>query len=700
MLNFGLLLLATLSLLSPTFAGSLFVGKESNAIAFDTLTPEQCEKEYESAKLRLRKIVKAIGKSQDSPTFENTILPLENISVNLELPYSLIYQLDLVLGHPGWKALHKKLVEDFAILSNEITFDRALFERIKILHLQKGHTLTPEQKRVVELKYKEALEQGVELPLAAQERIMAIDKELSLLSVRFKENALNSKEAFELHTEDAEAVKDIPQYILSEASSLAIKKGKSGWIFSLHDHVYRPFLTYCKDSKLREQYYKAYTRIGYKGEFDNSEIAKSIATLRKERAQILGFESYAELVISSRMAKSEANVRAFVTGLLEASVPAARTDFADVQAFARDTDGVESLRRWDISHYTEKLRNARYDFDPELLKPYFSLPTVYSGFENILQRLPGFQLTLEKLDIPTFHPDVSAYAVRKKDGTRLGIVYVDPYARAGKVSGAWKLTLRPGYKSGPNRPMPIVSITFNFPPPQGSNPTLLSIVNVTTFFHEWGHALHELMSQAETPSVAGTRVQRDFVEYPSQLLETFGSEPSALRQFGRHFESGEKIPNHLLEAYQRAKNFQEGWGLFGDARVALLDLAWHSADADQIEDIEAFEQNLFTAYKVSESVPGSVTSTNFIHIFAGGYAGGYYGYKWADMLVAHSQEHLFKHGLYEPGIWNRLSSGVFAKGGSEDAEDLFRKVTGSLATPASLLRRSGLTCVESVSPKK
>jgi peptidyl-dipeptidase Dcp len=573
-----------------------------------------------------------------------------------------------------------------------VLLDQELFQRIAQVYEQKESlSLTAEQSTLLEKTYKSFVRNGAQLGAADAETLRKIDQELAQLSLQFGEHVLAETNRF-LHLVDQKSdLEGLPSGALEAAAQLAEEKGHAGsWAFSLDYPSYIPVMTYAKNRDLRKTLFMAFNTKCAKGdELDNQATIKQLVTLRHRRAQLLGYESHAHFTLEERMAKSPGTVFEFLNSLLEKAKPKAKLDVQEVAALAKKLDQLEVLEKWDFAYYSELLKKEKYAFDEEELRPYFSLENVISGVFATASRLFGLRF-VPNSEIPVYHPEVTAYEVYDRENRFLSVFYADFFPRSGKRNGAWMTSYRGQFQENGIDHRPHVSIVCNFTKPTKTSPSLLTFNEVTTLFHEFGHALHGMLARGVYESLSGTSVFWDFVELPSQIFENWCYEKECLDLFARHYQTGETIPSELVEKIKNAANFQQGYMTLRQLSFSLLDMAYHSQDPSQIEDIKAFEKEVLKATELLPSVENSRISTSFSHIFQGGYSSGYYSYKWAEVLDADAFELFQEKGVFDSNTAVSFEKNVLSAGGTEHPSLLYARFRGREPKPDALLKRSGL----------
>ncbi|AWH83860.1 peptidase M3 [Flavobacterium album] len=638
-----------------------------------------------------RKEIDAIVANPEEPTFENTIEAMSFGGEVLERTSSIFFNLHSAETNDEIQKIAMEVSPLLSEFGNDVRLNKELFERVKAVYDKRDLlNLTPEQTTLLEKKYKGFSRNGANLAEDKKTRLREIDKELSRLSLHFGENVLAETNAYQLYITDEKDLSGLPEGTIEAARELAMSLEKEGWVFTLDYPSYVPFMTYADNRELRKELAIAFGAKAFQGnEFDNREIVLKIAQLRHERANLLGYKSHADFVLEERMAESPEKVKSFLQDLLAKAKPAAEREFAELTAFAKETDGLDHLEKWDGAYYSEKLKQKLFNLDDEKLKPYFKLENVLNGAFTIAGKLYGLKFD-EVKDIDTYHKDVTTYEVRDENGNLVAIFYADFFPRKGKRNGAWMTSFKSQYvKDGVNE-RPHVSIVCNFTKPTETKPSLLTFNEVTTLFHEFGHALHGMLADTVYPSLSGTSVYWDFVELPSQVMENWCYEPEALAFFAHHYQTGEMIPMEYINKIKESASFQEGMATMRQLSFGLLDMGWHSADPSGITDLKAFETEQFATTQLYPDVKENAMSTAFSHIFQGGYSSGYYSYKWAEVLDADAFELFLERGIFDKETAMSFKNNVLSKGGTEHPMLLYKRFRGHEPKPDALLKRAGL----------
>ncbi|WP_370445576.1 M3 family metallopeptidase [Confluentibacter sediminis] len=645
------------------------------------------KKAIENAKIEIDGIVN----NSENPTFQNTIEALEFSGEPLDRMSSIFFNLNSAETNDTIQKIAQDISPLLSEFSNDITLNEDLFKRIKAVYNSKDHlNLTTEQQTLLDKKYKSFSRNGANLPNDKKEKLRAIDKELSTLTLKFGENVLAETNKFEMLITDEADLSGLPEGTIEAAKQLAETKDKDGWLFTLDYPSYIPFVTYADNRNLRKKMTIAAGKKGFHNDdLDNQNIVLQIARLRFERANLLGYKTHAHFVLEERMAKTPETVESFLNELLVKAKPAAENEFKHLENFAKDLDGIDQLEKWDGSYYSEKLKQKLFSLDDELLKPYFKLESVISGAFTVANKL--FDLHFEEIhNIDTYHEDVLTYKVTDSNGNLVSIFYADFFPRPGKRNGAWMTSFKPQYVKNGDMERPHVSIVCNFTKPTKSKPSLLTFNEVTTLFHEFGHALHGMLANTTYPSLSGTSVFWDFVELPSQVMENWCYEKEALELFATHYQTGELIPMDLVEKIKESASFHQGMQTLRQISFGLLDMSWHGQDPTNITNVKAHEVEAFKNTTLYPEVAENCMSTSFSHIFQGGYSSGYYSYKWAEVLDADAFEYFQEEGIFNKTVADKFKANVLSQGGIEDPMVLYKRFRGQEPKPEALLKRAGL----------
>jgi Zn-dependent oligopeptidase len=665
--------------------------------SFDTAPFSQIKNEhfkpaFEQAIADARAEIDAITANPESPTFKNTIEVLEFSGQQLDRISSIFFNLNSAETNDEIQAIAQEVSPLLSEFGNDITLNEDLFKRVKVVYENKNALdLTPEQQTLLDKKYKSFSRNGANLPEDKKQQLRDIDKKLAKLKLTFGENVLAETNKYTLHITDEKDLSGLPEHAKEAAAQTAEEMEKDGWIFTLQYPSYIPFMTYADNRELRKKLAIAFGAKGFQNDaLDNQENVRQIVKLRHERAQLLGYKTHAHFVLEERMAQSPEKVESFLQELLDKAKPAAKREFEELSAFAKKTDGIDVLEKWDSAYYTEKLKQERFDLDDEKLKPYFKLENVIDGAFTIAERLFQLKFT-EVFDIDTYHEDVKTFRVSDTKGFDVAIFYADFHPRPGKRNGAWMTSYKPQYVKGGKNERPHISIVCNFTKPSKTKPSLLTFNEVTTLFHEFGHALHGMLANTTYPSLSGTGVYWDFVELPSQVMENWCYEKEALELFAKHFETGETIPMELIKKIKASATFMEGMQTLRQLSFGLLDMAWHAGESPEtIKNVKAKELEAFAGTQFFPDVAENCMSTSFSHIFQGGYSSGYYSYKWAEVLDADAFAYFLEKGIFNNEVATKFKEHVLSKGGTEHPMVLYKRFRGKEPNPEYLLKRAGL----------
>ncbi|EOZ95736.1 Dipeptidyl carboxypeptidase Dcp [Indibacter alkaliphilus LW1] len=625
-------------------------------------------------------------------SFDNTIVGLDNAGEKLNVISSIFYNLNSAETNDDIQTLAREISPILTAHSNDILLDEVLFAKIDEVFKQKSNLeLNTEQSRLLEKTHKGFVRNGANLNGKQKQKLREIDKQLSQLGLKFGENVLAETNKYELIIEDESKLKGLPEALKEAAAQTAEEKGYDGkWVFTLAFPSYIPFMTYVKDRTLRKELFLAYNTKSNKGdELDNKPHIKEMLKLKADRANLLGYKNHADFVLEERMAKSPEKVMSFLQELLEKAKPKANEEIEELTAFAKKLEGLDRLEKWDFAYYSEKLKMEKYAIDDELLRPYFQLENVIGGVFQTAEKLFGIHF-VENRNIPKYHKDVTTYEVRNSEGKHIAVFYADFFPRPGKRNGAWMTSYKGQKKTNGVDIRPHVSIVCNFTKPTKTKPSLLTFNEVTTLFHEFGHSLHGMLADSTYESLSGTSVYWDFVELPSQIFENWCYEKECLDLFAKHYETGEKIPVELVQKIKKASNFHQGYQTVRQISFGLLDMAYHGTNPANINDIAEFEKNIMSDTRLLPDVEGTLMSTSFSHIFQGGYAAGYYSYKWAEVLDADAFELFLEKGVFDPITAKSFKQNILAAGGTEHPSILYKRFRGRDPKPEALLKRAGL----------
>ena len=637
--------------------------------------------------------IKAITDNPEPPTFSNTVLALERAGQLLDRVTTVLFNLMSAETCDEMEAIAEKMMPELSEHSNNISLNEKLFERIKGVYTQRESlNLTPEERRLLEKTYDGFIRNGANLSDADKETFRKLSMELSTLTLRFSQNHLKETNKYELVLTSEAELEGLPESIIEAAAHTAKEKGKEGWIITLQAPSYLPFMKYSSNRNLRKELYMAYnTQCTHRDELDNTDIVKQLVNLRMELAQLLGFTDYADYVLRKRMAENSEHVYQLLNQLLDAYTPTAHKEVAEIEALAQEMEGKDfRLMPWDFSYYAEKLKNKKFNLDEEALRPYFELSKVKEGVFGLATRLYGITFR-ENKDIPVYHPDVQAYEVFDKDGSYLAVLYTDFHPRAGKRSGAWMTEYKEQWiDENGNNSRPHVSVTMNFTKPTAEKPALLTFSEVTTFLHEFGHALHGMFANTHFQSMSGTNVYWDFVELPSQIMENFAVEKDFLNTFARHYQTNEPIPEELVKRIVDASNFNVAYACLRQVSFGLLDMAWYTRRTAFDGDVKEYEKASWTRAQILPQIDETCMSVQFGHIMSGGYSAGYYSYKWAEVLDADAFSVFKEKGIFNTEVAQSFRDNILSKGGTEHPMTLYKRFRGQEPTIDALLIRNGI----------
>lgn len=638
--------------------------------------------------------IDAIVSNPEPANFHNTILALEKSGQLLHRVEVVFDNLLSAETNDAMQELAKELMPLLSEHANNITLNERLFERVKTAYEHRNEEpLTAEQRKLTEDTYEGFVRSGANLQGADKEKYRELSRQLSLLTLQFSENNLKETNDYQLVLTDEAQLKGLPQSAIDAAAETAREKQQEGWVFTLHAPSYVPFLTYADDRNLRKEIYMAYnTKCTHANTCNNLDIVKQLVNTRLALAQLLGYKDYATYKLERRMAQNSANVYHLLDQLLEAYKPTAQKEYAEVQALAREEQGADfTLMPWDWGYYSQKLKDRKFNLNDEMLRPYFELENVKKGVFGLATRLYG--ITFQKNpDIPVYHKDVEAFDVFDKDGSFLAVLYTDFHPREGKRSGAWMTSYKEQWideKTGENS-RPHVSLVMNFTKPTQDKPALLTFGEVETFLHEFGHSLHGMFANTTYASLSGTNVYWDFVELPSQFMENFAVEKEFLHTFARHYQTDELIPDELVQRIVDSRNFNAAYACLRQVSFGLLDMAWYTRTTPFEGDVMAYEKQAWARAQVLPSVEGTCMSTQFSHIFAGGYSAGYYSYKWAEVLDADAFSLFKKQGIFNQKTAFSFRENILSRGGTEHPMTLYKRFRGQEPTIDALLIRNGI----------
>lgn len=658
---------------------------------FGSINNEDFAPAFDIAIEKTKKEIEAIIKTTDVPTFENTIEALAFSGLQLDRISNIFFNLHSAETNDDLEKIAQGVAPKLSALGNDITLNSDLFERIKYVYDNTNKdNLTSEQNTLLTKYYKDFVRNGALLNTDQKEELRAIDEKLSLLKLKFGENVLAETNAYQLFITEEDQLSGLPEGLKEAAKELASQHNKEGWLFTLDYPSYIPFVTYADNRELRKEMTIAAGKKAFQqNEHNNEQIILDIVNLRHQRAKLLGYESHAHFILEERMAQNPDQVKSFLNDLLLKAKPAAHEEFQELSAFAKETDGIERLEKWDGAYYAEKLKQQKFNLDDEKLKPYFQLENVLQGAFEVANKLFGLHFK-EVQTIDKYHKDVQTFEVINQNGEFIAVFYSDFFPRKGKRNGAWMTSFKSQYVRNGQNERPHVSIVCNFTPPTPSKPSLLTFQEVTTLFHEFGHALHGMLANTTYPSLSGTSVYWDFVELPSQIMENWCYEEEALSLFAKHYLTNEPIPMEFIKKIKESASFLEGMATLRQLSFGLLDIGWHGQDPSNIQRIKDFENKEFKEINLYPDIAENAMSPSFSHIFNGGYSSGYYSYKWAEVLDADAFEYFKENGIFNKKIAHQFEKYILSKGGTEHPMVLYKKFRGQEPQVEALLKRAGL----------
>lgn len=660
------------------------------APAFDKIKNEHYKPAFEAAIAQGKAQIDSIVNNTEAPTFANTVEALEYSGRTLTNISSIFFNLNEAATDSVMQSIALEVSPMLTDYSNDIMLNEKLFARIKSVYDSKDSLkLNPEQARLLEETYKGFVRNGSNLAGENKAKFKEINKELSQLGLQFGQNVLAATNKFFLTITDSSQLKGLPDYVKEMGAAEAKEKSVKGWVFTLQAPSYGPFMQYSENRELKEKMWKASNTKAFKDEFDNREIVKKIAGLRIERANLLGFATHADYVLDENMAKNPKTVNAFLKDLLDRTLPYAKQDVAEVEKYAQSTGFEGKLMPWDFSYYSEKYKNEKFAVNDELLKPYFKLENVQTAIFALADSLYGLKFK-ENKDIPVYHPDVKAYEVYDASGRFMSLLYMDFFPRASKRGGAWMTSFRDMSVEKGVENRPFVSLVCNFTKPTETSPSLLTHYELTTLLHEFGHALHGMLAEGTYPSITGTSVARDFVELPSQIMENWAFKKEFLSSFAKHYQTGEAIPDELINKIIAARNYLSGYSNIRQLSFGINDMAWHSLTKVPSTSVEAFEKDAIKETQLLPAVDSTCFTTSFSHIFAGGYSAGYYSYKWAEVLEADAFSLFEEKGIFSKEVASSFRDNILSKGNLMDADILYRNFRGRDPKPEALLVKLGM----------
>ena len=665
-------------------------------IPFDKIKMEHYEEAFLEGIRREDEEIEKIINNPETPTFENTIIYKDESMGDdyydlLSKVSSAFFNLLSAETNDEMDALAQKIQPLLAKHSNDVTLNPKLFERIHYV-FEHHRELTPEESTLLEKCHEGFVTNGALLDDEGKAKLRELSEKASMLGLQFSQNLLKENKAFTLHITNEEELDGLPENIRQQAADEAKEAGKEGWLFTLDMPSYSPFMTHSSRRDLREKMYMARnTECTHDNTENNLQICSDIVNVRREIAQLLGFDTYADYVLRHRMAANIANVYKLFDDLITAYKPTAVEEVEDIEKLAKEMEGNDfEVMPWDFSYYSHKLQLKRFNIDSEMLRPYFEISKVIEGVFGLATRLYGITFK-ENKDIPVYHPDVKAYEVFDKDGSYLAVLYADFHPRKGKRGGAWMTEYQGQWitRKGENV-RPHVSVVMNLTKPTAEKPALLTLGEVSTFLHEFGHSLHGMFANTRFESLSGTNVWWDFVELPSQFMENYAIEKEFLNTFARHHETGEPIPDDLIDRIVKSRNYLVGYSCLRQVSFGLLDMAYYTKKDKFDEDIIKFEKEAWKDAMVTRQLPDTCMTVQFGHIMSGGYAAGYYSYKWAEVLDADAFGVFRQHGIFDREIAQRFRDNVLSKGGTEHPMTLYKRFKGSEPTIDALLERNGI----------
>ena len=666
-------------------------GTPHDTAPFDRIKLEHFEEAFLEGIRRDNEQIEKTINNPEKPTFDNTIINTEEDEGYYDLlsrVSTVFFNLLSAETNDEMDALAQKMQPILTQHSNDVRLNPKLFERIRYVHLH-HRKLTPEEKMLLDNCYEGFVRSGALLDEAGKERLRQLTEEASMLSLQFSQNLLKEQKAFTLDITDEAQLDGLPETAREAAALTAKEQGKQGWVFTLDYPSYSPFLTYSTQRELRKQLYMARNTIcTHQNTENNLDICKRLINLRREIAQLLGYKTYADYVLKRRMASNSRNVYKLLDNLIDAYKPTAIKERDELRKLAHKD--VDKMKPWDSGFYSHKLQMKKYNLDAEMLRPYFELGNVIKGVFGLANRLYGITFK-ENKDIPVYHPDVKAYEVFDKDGSYLAVFYADFHPRKGKQGGAWMTEYQGQYidRKGENV-RPHVSVVMNLTKPTEDKPALLTLGEVETFLHEFGHSLHGMFANTRFESLSGTNVWWDFVELPSQFMENFSVEKEFLRTFAFHYQTGEPLPDELIRRIVKSRNFMAATACLRQVSFGLLDMAYYTKKDEFQDDIIPFEKKAWKKAILGEQLPETCMTVQFSHIMAGGYAAGYYSYKWAEVLDADAFSVFKKHGIFNQKTAQSFRDNILSKGGTEHPMTLYKRFRGGEPTIDALLKRNGI----------
>lgn len=662
------------------------------APSFDKIKLEHYKPAFEAAMTEGRAEISSIIKNTEAPNFENTIEALEFAGRRLSSISSIFFNLNEANTDSTMQQIAIEVSPLLSAYSNEILLNDSLFQRIKVVYDNRSSLgLNEEKLRLVEETFRGFEKNGANLPEESKSRFKEINSELSKLSLEFNQNVLAATNKFFIQITDSAELAGLPDFVIDNGASEAKDRGLEGWVYTLQAPSFSPFLQYSENRDLKKKLWMAYNTRCLNDDFDNQKIVTQIVSLRLEKAKLLGYKNYAEYVLVDNMAKDPATVTSFLNDLLDKTIDYAKKDVTNIGAYAKTIGFKGNLMPWDFSYYSEKYKSERFSINDELLKPYFKLENVQNAIFALADSLYGLKFK-ENSKIPVYHQDVKVFEVSDESGRVISILYLDYFPRASKSGGAWMTTFREKstYKNQEN--IPLVSLVCNFTKPTEKSPSLLTFYEFTTLLHEFGHALHGMLAEGNYSSLTGTNVVRDFVELPSQIMENWAVEKDYLNSFAKHYQTGEVIPEDLVNKIIESKNYLAAYSNVRQLTFGIADMAFHTLEKSSVDfNINSFEKSSVAKTRVIEDIPGTGFSTSFGHIFAGGYSAGYYSYKWAEVLEADAFSLFKEKGIFNKEVSASFRKNILSKGNLKDADMLYREFRGRDPRPEALIEKMGLS---------
>ena len=668
------------------------------AVPFDLVKLEHFLPAIEKFLEISRENIKALKENPEKPSFQNTVLALDKSTDKLNIPINVYYFLLGAESNNEYKALAEKISPMLSQLVSEINTDEVIFSKLKTVYdNMENENLTSEEKRLLDRTYKSFVRNGALLNDEKKKELLDLNNQMSVLSPQFSKNFLNATNSFSYHTTDPKDVEGLPENDLKAAETRAKQKGfDNGWLFNLQAPSVNSVMIYAKNRELRKKINLASGARAFKDEFDNQELVLKQVKLRDKRAKLLGYNTHADYVLEDRMAEKPETVMQFLDKIFTIAFPKAKEELDKVREYAKKTDGIEDFMQWDYAYYSEKLKKEIFGFDADELKPYFQAENCIQGIFKVAEKMYGLQF-IENKELPLYHPDVKVYEVVEPISNRqgdevnfIGLLYFDLFPRETKNSGAWMNPLKVQGMYNGKIERPHITIIGNFNPSTADTPSLLSLNDVTTLFHEFGHALHALLSNCTYKELASPKTLWDFVELPSQIMENWVLEKETLDMFAHHYQTGETMPEELIKKVKAADNFNKGNFNVRQLNFGILDMSWHFSDIEKVEDVKKFETESLEKLRLFPNIETSCISTSFAHIFAGGYSAGYYSYKWAEVLDADAFEKFKEDGIFNKETAAAFREHILSKGNTEHPMDLYVRFRGRKPDPDAVLKRDGL----------